>query len=287
MAEVEVFGPCSWNQIVRLTALPEPRPHTAFATGCYDTVGGTSAGKALHLVDRGRTVHLHTVVGDDEHGRRIVAALAGAGVALESTVVGGPSERHLNLMTERGERVSIYLSLPADPPAIPRDRLLAHLGDARALVVDLASWTRRDLPMLRDLAQLDIPIWTDLHDDDGQSDFRAPFRSAAAYQFMNADGLPAPLPFLHRLIDGGARAAVCTLGARGALAVDADHREHRVPAAEIAEIVDTNGAGDAFFAGFLDATLGGADTPEALTAGAEQAIRALSGPHLSPLLGAD
>jgi acarbose 7IV-phosphotransferase len=38
---VLVAGPVSWNRIVHLDELPQPRPHTIFARGHVDTLGGT------------------------------------------------------------------------------------------------------------------------------------------------------------------------------------------------------------------------------------------------------
>jgi len=152
---------------------------------------------------------------------------------------------------------------------------------ARALVLDLSPRAATLLPAARATG---VPIWTDLHDFDGRSASHQPFLAAAQYVFCNADRLEDPVAFLPAAVAGGARVAVCTLGADGAVAVDAELGELRVPAEPIEHIVDTNGAGDGFAAGFLAATLDGADTAAALRVGARQAARALSSPHLSPLL---
>jgi sugar/nucleoside kinase (ribokinase family) len=66
--------------------------------------------------------------------------------------------------------------------------------------------------------------------------------------------------------------------------VDDRHDEHRVPAEPVATVVDTNGAGDGFLSGVLDAVLDGVAVPEALGRGAAQAARSLGTRHLSPLL---
>lgn len=282
MAEVVVCGPASWNLIVDVDVLPAAVPHTLFATASHETVGGTSAGKALHLVDLGRDVLLHTVLGTDEAAGSVERALASAGVPFSADVVPGPTERHLNLMDPDGRRVSIYLHLPApvEEPADPS--LVAAMSQARALVMDLSTRSRALLETARATG---VPIWTDVHDYDGTAEFHRPWLEAADYVFMNDDGLPEPLDFMHGLVEGArARLVVCTLGSRGAVAVDGDHRVHEVPAAPVAEVVDTNGAGDAFMAGCLSAVLDGGDVPCALTAGAAQAVRALSTRHLSPLL---
>ena len=281
MAEIVVVGPASWNQIVALDALPDPVPHMQFARSSHETIGGASAGKTLHLVELGRDVLLHTVVGTDVAAERITSRLRGAGVPLLLAVAEGPSERHLNLMDPAGGRVSLYLSLPCEP-TVRDPRILAEMAAARAVVLDLAAHSRA---MIDDAVATGVPIWTDLHDYDGSATFHRPFLAAASYVFMNADGIgDDPVAFLHHAVAGGALLAVCTLGARGAVAVDAKHEVHTVPAVPVERILDTNGAGDAFMAGVLAATLDGTPTHEALHAGATQAARALVSEHLSVLL---
>ncbi len=281
MPDVIVCGPASWNQVVDLDELPRPVPHMQVARGDHVTVGGTSAGKALHLTDLGRSTRLHTVVGTDRVADSILGALTGAGVVVVPEVVDGPSERHLNLMGPTGERVSIYLGVPAPVEAPEPPGLRAALGTARAVVLDLSERSRSLAGLV---AAGGVPVWTDVHDHNGTDAFHRPFLDVASYVFMNADKLPSPLDFLRSTVAAGATVAVCTLGADGAVAVDRDGTVHRVPAAPAPRIVDTNGAGDAFLAGFLHATLDGAGVGGALEAGATQAVRALSSRHLSPLL---
>jgi len=112
MPEVVICGPASWNHIVDLDHLPDPVPHMQFARGDHHTLGGTSAGKALHLTQLGRSVILHTVVGTDPEADLIVGLLHAAGVPLALARVDGPSECHLNLMGPSGQRVSLYLRVP-------------------------------------------------------------------------------------------------------------------------------------------------------------------------------
>ena len=278
---VFIAGPASWNRIILVDHLPEPVPHMQFALAEHETIGGTSAGKALGLAALGRDTVLYTLLGDDPDGARVADALRAGGVALIAGATEA-TERHLNLMTPVGERVSIYLSAPgeADAPsrAATAASLTAAMGDADVIVLDLAAESRRLIPQARAAGH---PIWTDVHDYDGAADFHRPFIEAADAVFMNADGIGDPLPFLHATIEGGASLAVCTLGAEGAVGVDAAGREHRV-AAVPTEVVDTNGAGDAFMAGALDATLAGADVPECLAAGARHAASVLATRHLHP-----
>jgi sugar/nucleoside kinase (ribokinase family) len=181
-------------------------------------------------------------------------------------------------MTPAGARLSLYLATPEHPDAAAT---APEVLDAVELaVLDLAP---RSAHLLAPARERGIPIWTDLHDYDGESAFHRPFLEAAEVVFMNADRTDDPWQLLARCLEAGPRLAVCTLGAEGAIALDADGRRASTPA-EPAAVVDTNGAGDAFFAGFLDAWLRDADLAPALHAGARQAVVALETRHLHPAL---
>ncbi|MGN6272078.1 MAG: carbohydrate kinase family protein [Protaetiibacter sp.] len=277
MTRILVAGAVSWNRMVVLDALPEPRPHMEFAREWFDALGGTSAGKALHLHALGRDVVLDALVGADDAGDRIRDALARAGVPTRLHDA-ARSEQHLNLMTPAGARLSLYLATPDEPgPAATAPELL---DDVDLAVLDLAARTAELLAPARERG---IPIWTDLHDYDGESAFHRPFLEAADAVFMNADRSDDPWRLLARCLEAGPRLAVCTLGAEGAIALDASGRRASTRA-EPTDVVDTNGAGDAFFAGFLDAWLGDPDIPSALRAGARQAVTALATRQLHPVL---
>ncbi len=276
---VFVSGPASWNSIVVLDRLPEPVPHMQFAEETWATIGGTSAGKALSLTGLGRDVLLHAQTADDEDGLRIRSALADAGV--RTRWASGPvTERHLNLMTREGGRVSLYLAAPDAGDGADDEALRTAMLASDVLVLDLAAEPMRLLPLA---VSTGVPIWVDVHDYDGVAQFHRPFLAAADAVFCNADKLGDPIAFLRSRVDAGARLAVCTLGAEGAVAVDADGVVHRVAAAPV-DVVDTNGAGDAFLAGVLDATLAGAALADALAAGARTASLVLGTRHLHPLL---
>lgn len=278
-ASVFIAGPASWNSIVVLDRLPEPVPHMQFAEDSWETVGGTSAGKALSLTALGRPTLLYAVTGADQPGDRVRSALDQAGVPTRWGH-GDATERHLNLMTRQGGRVSLYLSAPSATDGADDEALQATMRGADVIVLDLAAEPQRLLPAARATGR---PIWVDVHDYDGEADFHRPFLDAADAVFCNADRLTDPEAFLRSCVAAGASLAVCTLGAKGAVAIDADGAEHRVAAVPV-DVVDTNGAGDAFFAGVLDARLGGLDIDSALAAGARVASLVLGTRHLHPML---
>jgi sugar/nucleoside kinase (ribokinase family) len=277
-SSVVVVGPASWNTLVQLAELPDARPQTVYAEHSWSTLGGTSAGKALHLADLSVPVTLSTVVGADTEATLICDALSHDRITLVAERVDGASERHLNLMAE-GARLSIYLSLPRTPVnALPAATLQATEA-ADHVVLDLSLRTRSVIGAARGSG---ATVWTDLHNYDGESAFHRPFLDAADIVFLSNEALGDPRSFMAEVLSAGKRLVVCTLGAEGAIALDS-RGWHRVAAVPM-EVIDTNGAGDAFLAGFLAATRKGVDVQGCLESGAGQAARALGTPHLSPLL---
>ena len=250
-----------------------------FALGDVHTLGGTSAGKTLHLADLGTDCTLHALVGDDDAGREVVASLSSAGVRFQPHS-SARTERHVNLMTPAGERVSLYVSTPSEASASAVSVMVEAIAAADIAVVDL-SGVGVSLVERRLAGEVGAPIWTDLHDYDGVSAFHEPFVRAADVVFMNDDATDDPWALMAGCLGRGPRLAVCTLGSRGAIALSVSGERVSVPAHPVS-VVDTNGAGDAFFAGFLAASLAGVPLEECLDAGARQAVVALSSEHLHP-----
>lgn len=277
---VAVCGPASWNHLILLDHLPDPVPHMQFARRAWHTVGGTSAGKALHLADLGVQVRLCSPLGADEAGGRVRDALATAGVTIEA-IASDRTERHVNLMTDGGGRVSLYVSVPSPPADDDLDAAAAIVAAADVAVIDLSEL---GLLLLERDEVRQTPLWVDLHDFDGSSAFHQPFLRAADTVFMNDDRTDDPWELMRSCLARGPRLAVCTRGAAGAVALEADGTRHEV-AAVPADVVDTNGAGDAFMAGFLAASLQGASVAESLKAAAVQARVAIESEHLHPVLG--
>ncbi|RCK58393.1 carbohydrate kinase family protein [Microbacterium sorbitolivorans] len=280
MRPIFIAGPVSWNTLVMLDHLPEPVPHMQFATRDWQTLGGTSAGKALSLAGLGRPVYLRTLLGDDAPGRRIREALSTTTIELD-VVPALETERHLNLMTPAGERVSLYLATPDSSGDAPDDDMLTAMSRAAAIVLDLSAEGRRLIAAAQ--RQRETTLWVDLHDYDGRDDFHRPFLEAADVVLCSEDRLPRPTEFLRSCVENGASLAVCTRGADGAVAVDDSGRVYNVPAPS-ATVIDTNGAGDAFFAGLLNARLDGRGVIESLEAASAATVPVLASRHLHPLL---
>ena len=142
-ARVLVVGPTSENLLVTLDRLPDPVPHTLQATSSRTALGGTSAGKALHLVDLGIPTTLLTTRGEDATGEALMARLERCGVDVRPVTASGVTERHLNLMSARGERVSIYLDpcgeIPDQHMRAARAWAMEAMREAEAMFLDLSA----------------------------------------------------------------------------------------------------------------------------------------------------
>ena len=242
----------------------------------------------MNLARLGVDVVLHCLVGDDEPGQRVVAALEAAGVEVDAVPDPTGTGRHVNLMDASGGRQSFLLHT-GDPAArFEPGRIEALSAAADAVLVEIVDQARRAIPIARRLGR---PTWTDLHDTDGERPYERDFLEADAIVFSD-DRLADPRPFMERLVAGGRRLAACTRGIRGAVALTADGRWLEVPAERVETLVDTNGAGDAFVAGLVYGDLLGLPIERSLRVAARVAALSvgsveLASPKLSPAAIAD
>ena len=275
---ITVLGGAAWNRMIHVDRLPDGRSTTVHPTWHHDAIGGAGAGKALNLASLGVDVTLFAGLGEDEAGARVRDGLLAAGVDLRATVDPVGTPQHVNIMDQVGGRISFMLGNGSPDLALDVDGLTAVMAASDVVVVDLAPWTPRGLEPARASGR---PVWIDLHDFDGVSDWHAPFIAAAEVVFMSGDRLADPRAMLRSLVDRGKRFAICTRGRNGALALDAEGRWHDVPAIPDVAVVDTNGAGDAFFAGVLLGVGDGAPLERALRYGSVAAALAVASPELA------
>jgi sugar/nucleoside kinase (ribokinase family) len=149
-------------------------------------------------------------------------------------------------MNDAGERISIFVVPPTQEPAIDYERLVEWVARSEALVVSPVNYSRYLLPAA---VESGTPVWADIHAYDGEDEYHDDFVDAADYLFMSEEGMDDPRAFMGEQVEAGTDLVVCTHGADGATALTPDGW-FEVPAQDF-ELVDTNGAGDAFFAGYL------------------------------------
>ena len=245
---VFVAGGASWDAIIHLDELPSPIPGNVYARWYHETVGGAGAGKALNLEKLGFNVMLHVALGQDDWGDKIQQRFRRTSVQLLTDIDPTGTERHTNLMDKEGKRICIHTHAASSKPGIDPEHLGRAMTHSDYVVINIINYCRRLLPYAK--AQ-NKNIWCDLHDYDGQDEYYQDFVDASNYIFMSSKRLPQYKSVMKRLILQGKKLVVCTHGRNGATALSANREWFQVEAVPGVELTDRNGAGDAFFSGYL------------------------------------
>ena len=262
---IVIIGGASLDTIIQLDALPTPTPQTLWPKSSYRSVGSAGAGKALNLAALGSSVVLHSLLGQDTEADLVRHALNKPGIELLAEATDTPTEQHVNLMDPHGGRVSLFVQPPADPSVVDWAPVTSAISGCERVVINILSYTKPALALAQNANK---PVWTDLHDYDGRNPHHQPFIDAANVIFLSSDNLPDYRSFMTKMIDDGKELVVCTHGSDGATLLSRDGEWLEQPAFPVGQVQDTNGAGDAFFSGFLCGHLNGENLKTCLRLGA-------------------
>jgi acarbose 7IV-phosphotransferase len=247
---------------VKVPSIPTPAADSINVPPIDLRIGNTGAGVALAAHALGLRVAVVDVIGADPAGDVVRTALARTGMHHVLRPDPRGTRRSVNLVDPGGRRMSLYDPRGAWSGPPPFDAAeLAELSRAAAHVhVSIMDWSLGLLPTLGDALTASARVSTDLHDWDGSNDYHRPFLSAADLVFVSAVALGDRSGQVVRdLVTGPrARTVVVTNGELGAVLTGTDGAPVRVvAAAPPGTVIDTNGAGDAFAAGFIAARLRG------------------------------
>ena len=219
-------------------------------------VAHTGTGVALALRALGVPVTVVDSIGEDDAGTRVREAFARWDVPLRTAAAPGGTRRAVNLMTPGGERCSFYDGRDTPGYHLPAEVYRPVLRTARHAHVSIMDWARHLLP---DLHAAGLTISTDLHDWDGHNPHHRDFAYGADLVFLSTVALSGTVEEVTRDIfaRGLAQMVIATSGAAGAtLAVRGTDTRIAQPATGLpGPMINTNGAGDAFAAGFLSGWL--------------------------------
>ena len=274
---VSILGGTTFDHIIYVPSFPQPVPHTIHQAGFREAVGSTGSGKALALTRLGVPSALYSVAGNDRYGHTIREWLEQNGGRLILAADPAGTERHINIMDATGGRISIFVTqssetIDHDVPAIQ-----ALLDQSTVVVLNIISYCRALIPLVQAAGK---PVWTDLHDYDGLSSYHDDFIEAAQYIQLSSDNLPHYRDVMERLISMGKEMVVCTHGRQGASLLTKSGEWLEQPALSGMTIVDSNGAGDSFFSGFLYGWLQQFPLQQCLKAGAICGAYAVTSPQL-------
>jgi sugar/nucleoside kinase (ribokinase family) len=284
MKKVLILGGSTYDLVIHLDELPGAIPQTIHKAPFIEGCGSTGTGKAVPLTYLGIPNTLYTAFGKDWYGKQIEKFLAEKKVRLFSITDPAGTQRHVNIMDKEGRRISIFITQSSNE--LPHDEALIKslLEDCDLVVLNIIPYCRQLIPLVIASGK---PVWTDLHDYDGSNPYHQPFLDASQFVQLSSDNLPGYFTVMENMIASGKQMVVCTHGRAGATLLAANGTRIDMPAIAGMEIIDSNGAGDSFFAGLLYGYLEGADWKTCLHYAAISGAMAvtdseLAWRHLSP-----
>lgn len=264
MTPVLILGGTTYDHIIYLEQFPSPVPQTIHEARFQETTGSTGSGKAICLRKLEVPSSLYSILGDDLYGHRIINDLQKAGVDFKYDIDPAGTERHVNLMNAAGNRISMFITQSSTQPSYNQTMVKEMINSSGMLVLNIIAYCKGFIPLLKNYTK---PIWTDLHDYTDKNPYHEPFIETATTVFLSSDNLADHKHTMQELISRGKQLVICTHGGAGSTALTAAGEWFDQPALSGFSMVDTNGAGDNYFAGFLYARLRGKSIRECMRYG--------------------
>ncbi|WP_330177580.1 carbohydrate kinase family protein [Streptomyces sp. NBC_01498] len=277
------------DTVVRVDSLPVPLADSVGVGPIREWPGQTGGNVALGCQALGLNVKFLDFIGDDWTGSQVREHLTKGGVDFDGLISPAGTRRAVNLVERTGRRMSLHDARDPDDLRMPRDFYLPYLRRARHVHLSITNFTRF---LFDDIVEQGVPVSTDLHDWDGIDAYHREFAYRADLVFLSAAGAGERIAAVMREIlrEGRAQAVVATAGAGGSylLTREGSRTPRPVPATvPPAPVVDSNGAGDAYVAGFLYGRLAGRDLEDCARLGAVAGAHACTVEGSASLIGSD
>lgn len=233
--------------------------------GVHSSVSGVGFNVAKALGALGHSVRLLSLIGADLFGDLVAAALARDGLEGRYVVRGARETAQSVILYEPSGRRQIHVDLkdvqeaPYPEPAFEE----AVRGATLAALCNI-NFSR---PMLARARAAGVPIATDVHvPSDPRDAYNRDFMEAADWLFLSNEGCRGWEGDLARQLLElyPCRTVVVGRGSEGALLARRGREAVSLPARALRPVVNTVGAGDALFSGFLHGVASGLDEEVAL-----------------------
>ncbi|WP_026929132.1 carbohydrate kinase family protein [Glycomyces tenuis] len=267
MLDILVAGGVGVDTIVRVPEIAIGEGDNLGVEPIHDYVAHTGNGVSLGCLHLGLTTRFIDFIGEDTQGEMILDRYEREGLDFRHLISPEGTSRSVNLVDDEGRRYSFYDYRHHSDLRLPADFYGPHLAEAAHVHISISNVTRS---MLRDLDD-GVPVSTDLHAWDGESEHHKEYALRADTVFLSAAKLGgAPEKAMRWIMDNGrASLVIATDGERGGYVLErgglgrAGTVERYTAIDPVAELsgavpewaswrpVDSNGAGDAFVSGFL------------------------------------
>jgi sugar/nucleoside kinase (ribokinase family) len=246
--KVFIIGGTTFDHIVYLNKLPEPIPQTIHVAPFHEATGSTGSGKALNLTKLGIPNTLHSILGNDDYGKKIIDFLKKEGVDFLYDIDPKGTERHFNIMDAEGGRISMFITQSSEAIDLSLNMIEQNIQSADIVVLNIIPYT---VPIISVIKKYGKNIWTDLHDYNDGNPYHEPFIDAADFILLSSDNLIDYKQTMRSLMSRKKELIVCTHGKNGSTALTRNGEWIEQPALQYIPLKDANGAGDSYFSGFL------------------------------------
>ncbi|WP_278286645.1 carbohydrate kinase family protein [Clostridium sp. Maddingley MBC34-26] len=243
-----VIGGTTFDSIIHLDELPKPEPQTIFYAPFNETIGSTGAGKAINLAKLNVNTTLHSVIGNDIYGQKIISSLEKEGVNFIYDIDEKGTERHVNLMDPNGNRISIFVTQSSGDTTLNMARIEQLVKESDIIILNIVGYTKQLIPIIK---KYNKPVWTDLHDYNVGNPYHEEYIELADYIFVSSDSMDNYRDIMDTWMQKGKEAIICTHGKNGATTLTKDGQWIETEIIDEYKLQDANGAGDSFFSGFL------------------------------------
>ncbi len=234
--------------------------------GIKSDVSGVAYNVARALIELGNEVQLNSLIGNDEEGKRILSKLENDKMSIDfihQELVETPVT--VALYDEEGKR-QIYCDLKEiQERKFDSTNIEQAIADSDLLVLCNINFNR---PILKHAKKLGKVIATDVHVlSDINDEYNKDFMEYADLLFLSDEKLPCDAKeFLWKLKETySSKIIVIGLGKKGALLyVRSEDKMYHLEAANVGEVVNTLGAGDALFSCFIHYYIKGYSAVDAL-----------------------
>lgn len=225
--------------------------HEANFTTNLDTVGQAGGYASRAYRQLGADVAFIGYVGADWMGEHIRCILNSEDIDTAGLFIDPQgTSRSVNLVYPDGSRKNFYDGKSHIALQVPLDLCLGIMKNAKLVHINIPNWARHLLKPARDLG---IPVACDIQDVvDPHDPYRLDFVRGSDYLFFSAVNHPDPSPVFKEYLELNPNLVIlATLGANGCALSTTGSTAFFPPVHLDLPVVDTNGAGDAFAAGFL------------------------------------